>query len=151
MVRCWEVIDINQKSNGLSTQPCGTPALALIWLGKKPFTLTCIARPTKKSESQRVIFVVRSNWNILYLSPLCQTLSNAFSTSRKVATMCSPLLKLSIMDWDNLKRWSSVDLGFLKPGCCLFMNPICSRWERSLCSITLLNSVIIELIRLMGL
>ena len=30
------------------------------------------------------------------------------------ATTCSPLLKLSIMDWDSLKRWSSVDLAFLK-------------------------------------
>ena len=25
------------------------------------------------------------------------------------------LLKLSIMDWDSLKRWSSVDLALLKP------------------------------------
>ena len=64
----------------------------------KPFTLTCIAR---KSESQCVILVGRSNWNILYLSPLWQTLSNAFSTSRKAATTCSPLLKLSMMDCDS--------------------------------------------------
>ena len=69
-----------------------------------------------------------------------------FSTSRKVATTCSPLLKLSMMDWDSLKRWSSVDLALM-----LIMNPICSRWERSLCSMTLSNSFIIEWIRLMGL
>ena len=39
----------------------------------------------------------------------------SFSTSRKAATTCSPLLKLSIMDWDSLKRWSSVYLALLKP------------------------------------
>ena len=93
-------------------------ALGLIWLDKKLFTLTCMSRPTRKSESQRVTLVGRSNWKILNLSPLCQTLSKAFTTSRKAATTCSPLsplLKLSMMDWDSLKRWSSVDLAFLKP------------------------------------
>ena len=91
------------------------PALGLIWLDKKPFTSTFITRTTKKSESQRVILVGRSNWNILHLSPLFQTLSNAFSTSRKSATTCHPLLKISMMDWDSLNRWSSVDLALLKP------------------------------------
>ena len=92
-----------RKSNGLRTEPCGTPALGSIWLGRKPFTLTCITRPTRKQESQCVILVGRYNWNILYLSPLCQTLSKAFSTSRKVATTCSPLLTLSMIDWGSLK------------------------------------------------
>ena len=77
--------------------------------------LTYMIRPTRKSESQRVILVGKSNWNILYLSPLCQTLSKAFPTSRKAATACSPLLKLSMIDWDSLKSWSSVDLALLKP------------------------------------
>ena len=95
------------------TEPCGTPALGFIWLDKKPFTLTCITWPTRESESQHVILVGRSNWNILYLSPLCQTLSSAFLTSRKAATTCSPLLKLSMMAWDSLNRWSSVDLALL--------------------------------------
>ena len=115
MVQSWKVIDVIQKSNGLRTEPCGTPALGFIWLDKKPFTLTCITQPTKKSESQHVILVGRFNWNTLYLSPLCQTLSNAFSTSRKAATTCSSLLKLSLMDWDSLNRWSLVDLALLKP------------------------------------
>ena len=75
---------------------------------------TCVIRPTRKSESQRVILVGRSSWNILYLSPLRQTLLKAFSMSRKAATTCSNLLKLSMMDWDSLKRWSSVDLALLK-------------------------------------
>ena len=61
----------------------------------------------------RADFVLKTN--ILYLSPLCQTQSNAFSTSRKAATTCSPLLKLSMMDWDSLNMWSSVDLALLKP------------------------------------
>ena len=75
-----EVVDVNQESNGLRTEPCGTPALGLIWVEKKMLTLTCIIWPSRKSESQRVILVGRSSWNILYLSPLCQTLSKAFST-----------------------------------------------------------------------
>ena len=78
-----------RKSNGLSTEPCGTPAMGLILSERKPFTLTWIIRPTRKSESQRVILVGRSSIKILYLSPLCQTLSKAFSTSRKAATTCS--------------------------------------------------------------
>ena len=93
-----------RKSNGLSTEPCGTPATGLILSERKPFTLTWITRPTRKSESQRVILVGRSSMKILYLSPLCQTLSKAFSTSRKAATTCSALLKLSITDWESLKR-----------------------------------------------
>ena len=74
-----------------------------------------MSRPTKKSESKRVILVGGSNWKTLNLSPLCQTLSKAFTTSRKAATTCSPLLKLSMMDWDSLKIWSLVDVAFLKP------------------------------------
>ena len=93
-----------RKSNGLRTEPCGTPAMGLILSERKPFTLTWITLPTKKSESQRVILVGRSSIKILYLSPLCQTLSKAFSTSRKADTTCSPLLKLSITDWESLKR-----------------------------------------------
>ena len=150
VVRCWKIVDVNQKSNGLMTEPCGTPALGFTWLDKKPFTLTCITWPTRKSESQRVSLVGRANWNTLYLSSLCQTFSNAFSTSRKAAITCSPLLKLSMMDWDSLNRQSSVDLVLLKPDWCLSKNPIFSRWDLSLCSMTFSNSFIIELIRLMG-
>ena len=94
------------------------PVEPLIWVylvDKKPLMLTWITWPTRKPESQLVISVGRSNWNILCLSPLCQTLSNAFSTSRKAATTCSPLLKLSMIDWGSLNRWSSVDLALLKP------------------------------------
>ena len=32
---------------------------------QKLFTLTCMSRPTRKSESQRVILVGKSNWKIL--------------------------------------------------------------------------------------
>ena len=109
------IIDVNQESNGLRTEPCGTLALRLIWLDKKFFALNCMSRPTRESESQRVISVARSNWKILNLSPFCQTLSKAFSTSRKAATTCSPMLKLSMVDWDSLRRWSPVDLAFLQP------------------------------------
>ena len=79
MVGCWKVIDVNEEINGLRTELSGTPALGLIWLDRKFFTLTCMSRPTRKSESQRVILVGRSNWKILNLIPLCQTLSKAFS------------------------------------------------------------------------
>ena len=42
-------------------------------------------------------------------------IAKAFLTSRKAATTCSPLLKLSMIDWDSLKRWSLVDSALLKP------------------------------------
>ena len=38
-----------------------------------------------------------------------------FSTSRKAATTYSALLKVSMMDWDSLNRWSLVDLALMKP------------------------------------
>ena len=115
-----------RKKNELRTERFGTPAMGLILSERKPFTLTWITRSTRKSESQRVILVGRSSMKILYLSPLCQTLSKALSTSRKAAITCSPLMKLS-MDWESLKRWSSVDLFCLKPDRCLFMKPMSSR------------------------
>ena len=90
-----------RKSNRLGTKPCGTPAMGLILSERKPFTLAWI---TRKLESQRVILVGRSRIQILHLSPLCQTLSKTFSTSRKTATTCSPLLKLSITEWESLEE-----------------------------------------------
>ena len=42
-------------------------------------------------------------------------------------------------------------LSFLKPDWCLFIHPVCSRWDLSLCWMTLSKSFTIELIRLMGL
>ena len=35
--------------------------------------------------------------------------------SKNIATTCSPLLKLFMMDWDSLKKVSLVDLALLKP------------------------------------
>ena len=78
----WKVVDVNPE-NGFRTEPYETPALGFIWLEKKLFMLNCLIRPTKKSESQRVILVGRSNWNILYLSPLCQTLPLSFFDVKK--------------------------------------------------------------------
>ena len=75
-----------RKSNGLRAEPCGAPAMGLILSEREPFALTWITRPTRKLESQCVILVGRSSMKILFLSPLCQTLSKAFSTSRKAAT-----------------------------------------------------------------
>ena len=50
-----------RKSNGLRTEPCGTPALRLISVEEKLLMLTCMIWPTRKSESQRVILVGRSS------------------------------------------------------------------------------------------
>ena len=38
----------------------------------------------------------------------------SFFDIKKSGYYMFPLLKLSIMDWDSLKRWSSVDLALLK-------------------------------------
>ena len=103
----------------LRTENWGNPALWLLLSDKEPFTLTWIIRPTGESEIQRV------SLKILYLSQLCQTLLKTFlSTSRKAATICSPWLKLSITDWESPKRWSSVDLAYLKPDWYLFLKAI---------------------------
>ena len=75
----------------------------------------------------------------------------SFSTSKKAATTCSPQMKLSITDWERLKRWSSVGLFCQKRDWCLSAKPMSSGQESSLCSITRSNSFIIELIRLIGL
>ena len=83
------------------------PAEPLLWgylVGQETINIDLITRTNRESESQRVILVGRPNWNILYMSPLCQMLSNAFSTSRKVATTCPPLLKLSMIDRDSVNR-----------------------------------------------
>ena len=90
MVRSWKIVDVNQESSGLRTEPC--------------FGVYLVGQETIHVDLN-FILVERSNWNVLYLSPLCQTLSNSFSTSRKAATTCSPLFKLSMMDWDSLNRW----------------------------------------------
>ena len=74
-----------------------------------------------------------------------------FEVKKSSYCMFSSVKAFSMMDWDSLKRWSSVDLAFLKPDWCLLINFICSRWDLSLCSMTLSNSFITELIRLMGL
>ena len=39
----------------------------------------------------------------------------SFFDVKKSSYYMFSLLKLSMMDWDSLKRWSSVDLAFLKP------------------------------------
>ena len=94
--------------------PCFRVSLFYL-AGQETIHIGCITQPNRKSESQRVILVGSSNRNIIFLSPLCQSLSNAALTARKAATTCSPVLKLSMMDWDRRNRWSSVDIAFLKP------------------------------------
>ena len=78
------------------------------------------------------------------------TLSNAFSTSRKAAITCSPRLKLSMMVWEKRKRWSFVDLDFLKPDWYLLKKPLSSRCFRRRFSMTRSKSFIIALSKLMG-
>ena len=110
MVRCWKVVDVNQESNGLRTEPCGTPAFRVDLGREQTVDVDLYDTANQKVREPTCHFAGKSSWNILYLSPLCQTLSKAFSTSRKTATTCSPQLKLSMTDWDSLKRWSSVGL-----------------------------------------
>ena len=53
-----------RKSNGLRAELCRTPAMGLILSERKQFTLTWKTRPTRKSESQRVILVGTSSMKI---------------------------------------------------------------------------------------
>ena len=46
-----------RKSNGLRTEPGGTPATGLILSERKPFTLTWITRPTKKFREPMCHFI----------------------------------------------------------------------------------------------
>ena len=55
------------------------------------------------------------------------TVECAFSASRKAAITCSPRLKLSMMVRERRKRWSFVDLDFLKPDWYLLKKPLSSR------------------------
>ena len=43
-------------------------------------------------------------------------IAKCFLDVKKAVTTCSRLLlKISMMDWDSLNSWSSVDLALLKP------------------------------------
>ena len=127
VVRICKSLMYIRKSNGLTTEPCVTPAMGLILSDKKPSKLTWITRPTRISDSQCGILMERSSTKILYQSSLHLTLSKAFSMSKNGANTCSLLLKLSVTDWESAKRWSSVNLACLKSDWYLFMKPMSSR------------------------
>ena len=91
------------------------PCLGLDLSGEEIVYVDLCEPGNQKVREPMFILLGRSNLKILNLRPLCQMLSKAFSTSRIAATTCSPLSELSMMDWDSLKRSSSVDLAFLKP------------------------------------
>ena len=119
------------------------------WRQKTFKILTCVTLPTRKSESHLQSLVVRSSWQIVYVNPLCQTLSNDFSTSMKVAITCSPQLKLSIMAWERRKRWSFGDLDFLKTYWYLLNKPLSWRCFGRRFWMTRSKSFIIALSKLM--
>ena len=52
---------------------------------KKPSILLLGWLSPPENQSHLVTFVGNPSWKILYLNPLCQTLSKAFSDSRKDA------------------------------------------------------------------
>ena len=95
-------------------------------------------------------FVDNLNWKILYLGPLCQTLSTAFSTSGKDTIKSSPLLTFSVTVWDRRKRWSFADLAFLKPDWYLLRKSVSSRCFRRRFSITHLKSFMMVPSKVMG-
>ena len=60
------------KSSGLRTEPYRTPALEFIWLDEKPLISVDLDYTANyKIRESTCHFGGSSNWNILYLSPLC--------------------------------------------------------------------------------
>ncbi len=78
----------NEIRIGESTLPCGTPlSSAISSLSSVPIAILAF-RSFKKVHKIFCISGGIFKFEIFYLSPLCQTLSNAFSTSLSARTTC---------------------------------------------------------------
>lgn len=60
----------------------------------------------------------------LYMSPLCHTVSNAFSMSKNIARVMCFLVKLRWMSSDRRRMLSVVALPFRKPAWWIAMSPM---------------------------
>ena len=107
----------SRKRSGLRTAPCGTPAWGVKGVDMAEATLTLIWRLLRKLKMMDWVGFgsLRFVSSSLYLSPLCHTLSKAFSISKNIAMVISFLLKFLWMSSDNLMMLSVVALPFLKP------------------------------------
>ena len=72
VVRLWYVIDVYQKSNGLRTEPCRTPAVGLICWRRNHFLVNLVGRSSIEILPQSIV----------------PNIIEAFSTSRNVDTTC---------------------------------------------------------------
>ena len=71
--------------------PCGTPVCSLkVWPLCCPSLIVAVLL-SRNEHSVLVKHTCRSIVAILYLSPLCQTLSNAFETSRSTMSILCPV------------------------------------------------------------
>ena len=84
------------------------PCFGVYLVGHKPFTLTYITRPTRKSESQRVILEYFIPESIVPNIVKC-----FFDVKKSSYYVFSSVEAFHV--WDSLNRWSSVDLALLKP------------------------------------
>lgn len=89
-------------------------------------TLTLIWQLLRKLEMMDWVGCgsLRLESSILYMSPLCHTLSNAFSMSKNIARVISFLLRFLWMSSDKRRMLSVLALPFLKLAWWIAIRPI---------------------------
>ena len=107
--------------------PCGTPLSKGKEGPSKVLREIDAVLLSIKLQSSLVIMVGSCKLEILYFRPLCQTLSNAFDTSRAMRQHCVLFLAALEMASVVIARAVSVDLFLRNPCCELGRQLFCSR------------------------
>ena len=103
------------KSNGPSTEPCGTPLTTFSQLDTAlPRTTRCL-RPVRKSSTHLSSLSSSPKCRSLNMSTRWDSLSNALVKSRKTASAMKPLLRVSVMRSRNSIRLVMHDRLWTKP------------------------------------
>ena len=109
------------KSVGLSDEPCGTPWLILMRFEKVLSIWKYVCRLERKLLMNRRKMTGMLCYCRVWSRPLCQTLSNVFSTSMNTDAQACFLFFACMAICVNWKSLSWVLLFFLKPACSLLM------------------------------
>ena len=136
-------------SGGLSEEPCGAPLSIFIngddWLS----IIKYVNLSFRKLYMNLIIIVGKLYFISVYISPLCHSLSNAFSTSMNSAAQWC----LRFLAWYAIcvswKILSCVLLFALKPACSGFIILFCSMYREYLLLIIFSSTLPIQLISAM--